>query len=109
MAVNNTRIIKRLQISKVYRRDQPSIACGRMREFFQCNFDYAGDLGLMEPDAKVICITTKVFQKLDIPVTVRINHRLILGGLFTAVGVPRTCCGPRARQWIRWTSYCGRN
>lgn len=28
--------IKRYQIAKVYRRDQPSIAKGRLREFFQC-------------------------------------------------------------------------
>jgi histidyl-tRNA synthetase len=87
MAMNNTRIIKRFQIGKVYRRDH--IARGRMREFFQCDFDYAGDLDLMVPDTEVICITTEVFQELDIPVTVRINHRLILDGLFTAVGVPQ--------------------
>jgi histidyl-tRNA synthetase len=29
-----------------------------------------------------------VFETLNIPVTIRINHRLILDGLFSAVGVP---------------------
>ena len=28
--------LKRYHIAKVYRRDQPSIAKGRMREFYQC-------------------------------------------------------------------------
>jgi histidyl-tRNA synthetase len=88
LAMNNTRNIKRFQIGKVYRRDQPSIARGRMREFFQCDFDYAGDMDLMVPDAEVVCITAEVFEALEIPVTIRINHRLILNGLFSAVGVP---------------------
>jgi histidyl-tRNA synthetase len=88
LAMNNTRNIKRFQIGKVYRRDQPSIARGRMREFFQCDFDYAGEMDLMVPDAEVLCITTEVFEALEIPVTIRINHRLILDGLFSAVGVP---------------------
>jgi histidyl-tRNA synthetase len=82
------RNIKRFQIGKVYRRDQPSIAQGRYREFFQCDFDYAGDFDLMVPDAEVLCITAEVFETLNIPVTIRINHRLILDGLFSAVGVP---------------------
>ena len=30
--------IKRYQIAKVYRRDQPSVKKGRMREFYQCVF-----------------------------------------------------------------------
>jgi histidyl-tRNA synthetase len=48
------RNIKRFQIGKVYRRDQSSIAQGRYREFFQCDFDYAGDFDLMVPDAEVL-------------------------------------------------------
>jgi histidyl-tRNA synthetase len=28
--------IKRYQIAKVYRRDQPAMTKGRMREFYQC-------------------------------------------------------------------------
>jgi len=34
--------IKRYQIAKVYRRDQPAMTKGRMREFYQCDFDIAG-------------------------------------------------------------------
>jgi histidyl-tRNA synthetase len=35
------RSIKRYHIAKVYRRDQPAINKGRMREFYQCDFDPA--------------------------------------------------------------------
>jgi histidyl-tRNA synthetase len=87
LIIENTRNIKHFQIGKVYWRDQPSIARGRMHEFFQCDFDYAGDFDLMVPDAEVVCITAKVLEKLHIPVTIRINHRLILGGLFLALDV----------------------
>ncbi|RQM07402.1 hypothetical protein DH86_00003200 [Scytalidium sp. 3C] len=34
--------IKRYHIAKVYRRDQPALAKGRLREFHQCDFDIAG-------------------------------------------------------------------
>jgi histidyl-tRNA synthetase len=34
--------IKRYHIAKVYRRDQPAMTKGRMREFYQCDFDIAG-------------------------------------------------------------------
>merc|ERR1719223_2509080 len=43
--------IKRYQIAKVYRRDNPSINKGRMREFYQCDFDIAGQYEQMVPDA----------------------------------------------------------
>ena len=34
LAMNNVSQIKRYQIAKVYRRDQPAIARGRLREFY---------------------------------------------------------------------------
>ncbi|CEJ01413.1 Putative Histidyl-tRNA synthetase [Rhizopus microsporus] len=34
--------MKRYQIAKVYRRDQPIMTKGRLREFVQCDFDIAG-------------------------------------------------------------------
>ena len=36
VAMNKISSIKRYQIAKVYRRDQPSQARGRYREFYQC-------------------------------------------------------------------------
>ncbi len=41
--------IKRYQIAKVYRRDQPAISRGRLREFYQCDFDIAASPGSMIP------------------------------------------------------------
>ncbi|KAF2028998.1 histidyl-tRNA synthetase [Setomelanomma holmii] len=88
LAMNNMRRIKRFQIGKVYRRDQPAIERGRMREFYQCDFDYAGALDLMIPDSEVLCITAEVFEALGLDVTIKVNHRLILDGIFAAIGVP---------------------
>ena len=38
----------------MYRRDQPQMARGRFREFFQCDFDIAGSYPTMVPDAEVL-------------------------------------------------------
>ncbi|KAL2860698.1 histidine--tRNA ligase [Aspergillus lucknowensis] len=82
--------IKRYQIAKVYRRDQPAVAKGRMREFYQCDFDIAGSYDAMIPDAEVLRIIVEVFEALDMRdyITIKLNHRKILDGLFTACGVP---------------------
>lgn len=94
LGMNNIRTIKRFQIGKVYRRDQPALKQGRMREFFQCDFDYAGQCDLMVPDSEVICIAAEVFEALGLPIVIRLNHRLILNGMFTAVGVPEALVRP---------------
>lgn len=58
--------IKRYHIAKVYRRDNPSINKGRMREFNQCDFDIAGTYEPMVPDAEVIKVAVEILEKLDI-------------------------------------------
>jgi histidyl-tRNA synthetase len=88
LAMSNLRQMKRFQIGKVYRRDQPAPESGRMREFYQCDFDFAGSFETMIPDAEILCITAEVFEALGIDVTIRINHRSVLDGIFRAVGVP---------------------
>ncbi|KAH9994154.1 hypothetical protein F4779DRAFT_218767 [Xylariaceae sp. FL0662B] len=82
--------IKRYHIAKVYRRDQPAMTKGRMREFYQCDFDIAGVYDAMLPDAEVIRIVTEVFDKLGWKgtYTVKLNHRKILDGIFQVCGVP---------------------
>ncbi|KAL3434881.1 hypothetical protein BDV09DRAFT_185488 [Aspergillus tetrazonus] len=82
--------IKRFQIAKVYRRDQPAVAKGRMREFYQCDFDIAGSYDPMIPDAEVLRIVVEVFEALNMRdyITIKLNHRKILDGLFGACGVP---------------------
>lgn len=79
---------KRYQIAKVYRRDQPAMTKGRMREFYQCDFDIAGSYDAMIPDAEVLKIATDVFEALKWDsYTIKINHRKILDGMFKAAGV----------------------
>ena len=80
--------IKRYQIAKVYRRDQPAISRGRLREFYQCDFDIAGIYDPMIPDAEILCIITEVFEAFKIGTMVKLNHRKILDGLFEMAGVP---------------------
>ncbi|KAI1499176.1 histidyl-tRNA synthetase, class IIa [Biscogniauxia marginata] len=82
--------IKRYHIAKVYRRDQPAMTKGRMREFYQCDFDIAGTYDPMLPDAEVIRIITEVFDALGWQgtYTVKLNHRKILDGIFQVCGVP---------------------
>lgn len=84
----NTKQIKRYHIAKVYRRDQPAIARGRLREFYQCDFDIAGIYDPMVPDAEILRIIVEVFEALELGITIKLNHRQILDGLFAMVGVP---------------------
>ena len=53
LAMNSVGNIKRYHIAKVYRRDQPQLNRGRYREFYQCDFDIAGNYSVMVPDAEV--------------------------------------------------------
>jgi len=82
--------IKRYHIAKVYRRDQPAMTKGRMREFYQCDFDVAGTYDPMVPDAEIIRIICEVFEGLgwNGAYTIKLNHRKILDGIFQVCGVP---------------------
>ena len=82
--------IKRYHIAKVYRRDQPAMTKGRMREFYQCDFDIAGTSDAMVPDAEIIRIISEVFEGLgwNGAYTIKLNHRKILDGIFQVCGVP---------------------
>jgi histidyl-tRNA synthetase len=63
---------------------------GRMREFYQCDFDIAGSYDAMVPDAEIVRITTEVFEGLGWKgrYTIKLNHRKILDGIFEVCGVP---------------------
>ncbi|KAL0081204.1 histidyl-tRNA synthetase [Phycomyces blakesleeanus] len=81
--------IKRYQIAKVYRRDQPVMTKGRMREFYQCDFDIAGTYDSMIPDAEILRVLCESLTALEIgDFDVKINHRKILDGIFEVCGVP---------------------
>ena len=83
--------VKRYHIAKVYRRDQPAMTKGRMREFYQCDFDVAGaGSDAMVADAEVMKIIVDVFESLGWKgeYTIKCNHRRILDGVFEVCGVP---------------------
>ena len=87
--------IKRYHIAKVYRRDQPAMTKGRMREFYQCDFDIAGAYDRMVPDAEILRIVCEVFGEQGLGWTgeggfnIKINHRKVLDGIFEVCGVPK--------------------
>lgn len=88
VAMNNIQNIKRYHIAKVYRRDQPAMTKGRMREFYQCDFDIAGTYDSMCPDAEILSILVEGLTGLGITdFKVKLNHRKILDGMFQICGV----------------------
>jgi histidyl-tRNA synthetase len=95
MNKNNISALKRYQIAKVYRRDDPSK--GRYRDFYQCDFDIAGVYELMELDFEVIKVLTELLDQLGIGTyEIKLNHRKLLDGMLEVCGVPpekfRTVC-----------------
>eukprot|EP01095_Lingulamoeba_sp_RSL-Kostka_P006110 TRINITY_DN1890_c0_g1_i1.p1 TRINITY_DN1890_c0_g1~~TRINITY_DN1890_c0_g1_i1.p1 ORF type:complete len:644 (-),score=280.47 TRINITY_DN1890_c0_g1_i1:113-2044(-) len=81
--------IKRYQIGRVYRRDQPRPESGRYREFYQCDFDIAGEYGVMLPDAELLKICSEILTTLDVgDFKIKVNHRSLLDGIFEVSGVP---------------------
>ncbi|KPI44837.1 Histidine--tRNA ligase, mitochondrial [Cyphellophora attinorum] len=81
---------KRLAVDKVWRRDQPALAKGRLREFYQCDLDFAGPSDPMIADSEIIAIIVEVFETLgwNGRYTVKLNDRRVLDGMFEVCGVP---------------------
>ncbi|XP_048716114.1 histidine--tRNA ligase, cytoplasmic isoform X2 [Caretta caretta] len=97
LAMNKITNIKRYHIAKVYRRDNPAMTRGRYREFYQCDFDIAGQFDPMIPDAECLKIVHEILSGLQIgDFLIKVNDRRILDGMFAVCGVPdskfRTIC-----------------
>ena len=89
LAMNSVGNIKRYHIAKVYRRDQPQLSRGRYREFYQCDFDIAGNYAPMVADAEAITIATEILAELPVgKFCVKLNHRVLLDAIFEICGVP---------------------
>lgn len=89
-AQNKISSMKRYQIGKVYRRDNPSMTKGRYREFYQCDFDIAGNSDDMLADAEVAKIISEVLDEVGLKeYVIKVNHRSILEGMFTLCKVPK--------------------
>ncbi|XP_053574579.1 histidine--tRNA ligase, cytoplasmic [Bombina bombina] len=95
LAMNKINNMKRYHIAKVYRRDNP--ARGRYREFYQCDFDIAGQYDPMIPDAECLKIVHEILSELQLgEFLIKVNDRRLLEGILTVCGVPgnkfRTVC-----------------
>ena len=74
---------KRYQIQPVWRADRPQK--GRYREFYQCDVDVIGSKSLLS-EVELVDIVARVFSKLGISVTLKMNNRKILFGIAEAIG-----------------------
>jgi len=90
MAVHNLPSIKRYHIGKVYRRDNPQMAKGRFREFYQCDFDIAGpNYGKMIPEAEVLKVVVEILTQLPVGgFNIKLNHRMLLDAMVKIAGIP---------------------
>jgi histidyl-tRNA synthetase len=74
---------KRYQIQPVWRADRPQK--GRYREFYQCDADVVGSASLLN-EIELTNLYSAVFEKLQLPVEIRINSRKILAALADVCG-----------------------
>lgn len=93
--MNGLTSFRRYQIAKVYRRDNPSKA--RHREFYQCDFDIAGD-DTIAADFEVVRILVELLDELNIgDYEVRFftcsNHHSHIKILFPFCPFPFVCTG----------------
>jgi histidyl-tRNA synthetase len=86
VAMNHAQLtlpFRRYQIQPVWRADRPQKS--RYREFYQCDADVVGSRSLLN-EIELAAIYQTAFQKLRIPVEIRINHRKILAALAEVSG-----------------------
>lgn len=76
---------KRYQIQPVWRADRPQK--GRYREFYQCDVDVVGSNSLLN-EVELINIIDKVFNKLEVSATIKLNNRKILAGIAEYIEKP---------------------
>jgi len=74
---------KRYQIQPVWRADRPQK--GRYREFYQCDADIVGSQSLLN-EVDLVALYVTAFEKLNLPVEIKINNRQILLALAEICG-----------------------
>jgi len=75
---------KRYEIGPVFR-DGP-IKAGRMRQFWQCDFDIIGSSSMVA-DAECLALFENGFDQLGIDVIIKVNNRKLLNGILEQVGI----------------------
>jgi histidyl-tRNA synthetase len=86
VAMNHNKLnfpFKRYQVQPVWRADRPQK--GRYREFYQCDADVVGSNSLLN-EVELANIYSTVFERLKIPVEIKINHRKLLTALAELAG-----------------------
>ena len=86
---NGIKKMRRYSIGKVYRRDQPNPGQGRLREFYQADFDILGGAqeGMMA-EATLLAMGAEFFDAALIPATIFVNDVRNLRTLLSRVGIP---------------------
>lgn len=85
---NGLEDIKRLQIGRVYRRDEPYPSQGRFCEFYQGDVDIVGQRELMIAEAEILKLIDMVMSKLKLSdYVIKINFRTNLEKILSKVGV----------------------
>ncbi|AHF16514.1 histidine--tRNA ligase [Niabella soli] len=74
---------RRYQLQPVWRADRPQK--GRYREFYQCDADVVGSKSLLN-ELELVAMYTTVFNRLNLPVEIRLNNRKILTALAEQCG-----------------------
>uniref|UniRef100_A0AAA9TP48 histidine--tRNA ligase n=3 Tax=Bos TaxID=9903 RepID=A0AAA9TP48_BOVIN len=91
LAMNKVKKMKRYHVGKVWRRESPTIVQGRYREFYQCDFDIAGQFDPMIPDAECLKIMCEILSGLHLgDFLIKVSDRRILDGIFAVCGVPES-------------------
>lgn len=86
VAMNQSKIsfpFRRYQMQPVWRADRPQR--GRYREFYQCDADIVGSHSLLN-EVDLAHLYYDVFKKLNLPVSIKINHRKFLSALAEITG-----------------------
>ena len=74
---------RRYQMQPVWRADRPQR--GRYREFYQCDADVVGSYSLLN-EVELASIYDTTFQRLNIPIEIRLNNRKVLAALAEICG-----------------------
>ncbi|MEN2496169.1 MAG: hypothetical protein MHMPM18_000724 [Marteilia pararefringens] len=86
---NGIRTMRKYTYGKSYRRDNPSIASGRLREFYQCDFDIAGTSYPLVTEAECLFIVVSCLESIDLQkFTIIINDRNFLFAILKACKIP---------------------
>ncbi|KAI5153362.1 histidyl-tRNA synthetase, partial [Enteropsectra breve] len=93
LSTNRISHLRRFQIGSVFRRDNPSFATGRLREFTQADFDICGSNLPMVNDSEALKIIFEILTALEKDFVIRINDRRILAGILQKAGVPEAMHG----------------